>query len=305
MAQLDYEAIYQEVIDICPNMKSIINYARNIKAARLGEYDYHLNEIHTHSEKESEAFSRLFDMSLRSAIKDALNYHKRYGVDVEDAFQVACIGVVTAIQKHNENVEGLFPSYVAIWICRVLMRELPIYDYNVHIPVNYQERIYHVLKQLSGVFEWSDVRYISHVELYHLILQYSDCDEDEAYRIAYILYPAESFEDFISNEENETFFAKVDNSLQGIMESASYQPVRDALSKLSEKERNVITHRFGFNGKSESTLEEVGQLYGLTRERIRQIESKAMKKIDMYLYKQCFISKEKHESVINKKTRKN
>lgn len=73
MAQLDYESIYQEVMDICPNMKGIINYARNIKAARLGEYDYHLSDIHTHSEKESQAFSRLFDMSLRAAIKDALN----------------------------------------------------------------------------------------------------------------------------------------------------------------------------------------------------------------------------------------
>ena len=305
MAQLDYEAIYQEVIDICPNMKSIINYARNIKAARLGEYDYHLSDVHTHSEKESVAFSRLFDMSLRAAIRDALNYHKRYDIDIEEAFQEACIGVVMAIQKHNENVEGLFPSYLAIWICQVLTRDLSIYDCNVRIPAHYKERISQILKQLSGVFEWSDIKYISHVELYHLILQHSDCDEDEAYRVAYILYPAMSFEEFISNEENATFFAKEDDSLQGIMESASYQPVRDAISKLSERERNVITHRFGFNGKSESTLEEVGQLYGLTRERIRQIESKAMKKIDIYLYKQCFISKEKYESAINKKTKRN
>ncbi len=295
MAQLDYEVIYQEVMDICPNMKSIINYARNIKAARLGEYDYHLSDIHTHSEKESEAISRLFDMSFRAAIRDALNYHKRYGVDIEDAFQVACIGVVNAIQKHNEDVEGLFPSYAAIWIWRVLMRDLSIYDRNVRIPAHYQERISQILKQIPNAFEWSDIRYISYVDFYHLILQYSDCDEDEAYRVACILYPAESFEEFISNEENETFFAKEDNYLQSVMESASYKPVRDALDRLSERERSVITHRFGFNGESESTLEELGQMYGLTRERIRQIESKAKKKIEVYLCKQCFISKKRQK----------
>ena len=304
MAHLDYESIYQEVIGICPNMKGIINYARNIKAARFGEYDYYLRDIHTHSAKESEAFSRLFDMSLRSAIKDALNYHKRYGVDIEDAFQVACIGVLKAIQKHNENIEGLFPSYVAIWICQELSSNLSIYECNVHTPAKYKERISQILKQLSGVFDWPDIRNISYVELYHLILQYSDCDEDEAYRVAYILYPAESLEEFTGKEENEIFFAEEDNFLQDIIESSAYKPVRDALINLSERERNVIIHRFGFNGNPESTLEDVGKLYGLTRERIRQIESIAIKKIENYLYEHRFRSKEQYEYAINENDKK-
>ena len=299
MAQLDYEAIYQEVIDICPNMEGIIDYARNIKAARLGEYDYHLEKIHAHSEKESEAFSRLFDMSLRSAIKTALNYHKRYGIDIEDVFQEACIGVIMAIQKHNENVEGLFPSYVAAWTRQIITRDLQIYDYTVRVPVHYRERISQVLKQLSGVFEWSDIETISYVELYHLLLKYSDCDEDEANRIVYVLYPAESVEELVNDEENESLFARNDSSLHDIIEAMSYDIIGEALNRLTERERNIIVHRFGFNNNPETTLEDIAQMYGLTRERIRQIESKAKRKIVFYLNQRGFISKKQYRSVVD------
>lgn len=299
MAQLDYEAIYQEALEIAPGMKGVIDYVRNIQAARLGEYDYYLKDIHAHSEGARESADRLFDMSLRSAVKNALYYHKRFNIDFEDAFQEACIGILMAIQKHNENVAGLFPSYVAIWIRQILNRYLPPYDYNVRIPVHYQERISQVLKQLSSVFDWSDVESISHVELYQLLLQYSDCDEEEAYRIAYILYPAESIEELTRDEEASELLAKEDPSLQDVIDSTSFEAVKDALNELTERERNVIVHRFGFYDNPESSLEDVGKMYGITRERIRQIEAKAMRKIVVYLYRRRFISKEQYESVVD------
>lgn len=298
MAQLDYEAIYQEVLEICSNMESLINYARNVKAARIGEYDYHLKEIHTHSEKESEAFSRLFDMSLRSAIKSALYYHKRYGVDIEDAFQEACIGVINAIQKHHENVDGLFPSYVANWMRQILMRYLPILEYNCHSSAYFHERIFQIVKQMSGVLDWADIRNINYVELYNLLLQYSDCNKDEVCRIAYVLYPAESIEELIS-DESEELLSKEYDPLQNIIETSSYEIVREALNGLDERERNIIVRRFGFYGNLKASLEDVGKMYGLTRERIRQIELRAMRKIVVYLYRQHFISKKQYESVVD------
>ncbi|WP_406041604.1 sigma-70 family RNA polymerase sigma factor [Succinimonas sp.] len=284
MAQLDYELIFNEVLQICPNMKIVIDYARRIKAARLGEYDYHLKEVHLHTDKESKAFSRLFDMSLRSAIRTALYYHKYYGINIEDAFQEACIGVIMAIKKHNENVEGLFPCYVSVWMRRVMIRELEIYNYNCKVPANYYERVSQVFKQIASVFDWSDIQCISHEELYRLLLNYSDCDSDEAYKMAYIIYPSKSIEELINDSHNEIFFAKEDDSLKDVIKSASYKIIYDVLNSLEERERDVIFHRFGFdNNQEEMSLEDVGKKYGITRERVRQIENKAIDKFSKRL----------------------
>ncbi|KHM52070.1 RNA polymerase sigma factor, sigma-70 family [Anaerovibrio lipolyticus DSM 3074] len=303
MAQLDYEAIYQEVLDICPGMQGIIDYVRNIQAARLGEYDYYLKDIHKYYDPKGAAFARIFDMSIRSAVKSALYHSNQYRINVEDAFQEACIGVITAIRKHSDTVEGLFPSYVSMWMRQVLNRNLAPYDYNFRIPVHHGTRISQVLKQVSKVFDMSEVENISFGELYYLLLNYSDCDVDEAKRTAGILYPAESMEEILKNPENESLF--VDNSqLNEINESLLNEMVHDALSILTQREREIILNRFGFGSYKESTLEDIGNMFGITRERIRQIEAKAMRKMLDYLYRKNYISKNKYYSIINSKIKK-
>ena len=72
------------------------------------EYDYYLKDVHTDSLNRDTAETRLFEMSVRGAVKSALYYHKQTEVDFEDAFQEACIGIMVAIKKHNDNVMGKF-----------------------------------------------------------------------------------------------------------------------------------------------------------------------------------------------------
>ena len=121
--------------------------------------------------------------------------------------------------------------------------------------------------------------------------------------IAYILYPAESIEELNEDEEGSVF-AKEDTSLQDVIESTSFEIVRDALDALTGRESDVIVHRFGFYDNPKSSLEDVGRMYGITRERIRQIESKAMRKIVVYLYQRRFISKKQYKSVVDENDKK-
>lgn len=108
MAQLDYESIYQEVLEISPGMKDVIDYVRNIQAARLGEYDYYLKDIHTDSPNKEFAENRLFDMSMRASVKSALYHYKKTGVDIEDTFQEACIGIIMATRSITITLWGYF-----------------------------------------------------------------------------------------------------------------------------------------------------------------------------------------------------
>lgn len=277
MAQLDYEAIYQEVIQISPTMKGVVDYVRRIKAARLGEYDYYLQNLHDPSKNVSEATTRLFEMSLRSAVKNALYYHNKYDVNLEDAFQEACIGIMLAIQKHNENVTGLFPSYVGMWIRQVLGRNLSPYEYNVRIPAHYINRIVQVINQIS--LNIDEIKQFRYDELLSLILEKTDCERQEAYQITSILIPCESIEEIIIDSQKEYNLIGHSEIVEIIIERSRNEKIKAVLDTLTLREQDVLKMRSGIDCSKSYTLEEIGIKYKLTRERIRQIENKALKKM--------------------------
>lgn len=289
-AKLDYDEIFREVVKICPGMTGIVDYVKNIQAARLGEYDYLFNILFTNSDNKDFAFSRLFDVTLRSAVKNALYAYQKDGIDLEDAFQTCCIGIIFAIKKYNDSVKGLFPSYAAMWMQQILGRKYSIYDCNVRVPVHYYDFINNVLTQLEKIVGVIDFKTISFSELYNLLLKHTDCNSVDALRVCYITIPALSIEDIIEDENDDlSMVFSSENFVDDVLETLSYSKVQEAFSVLTPKEKDVIFRRFGFNGLEESTLEQVGQLLGVTRERIRQIEVKAKRKIfDYFLGKSIF-----------------
>ena len=180
-----------------------------------------------------------------------------------------------------------------------------MYAYNVRVSVHYSTRVSQVLKQVSSVFDLSDIETISFNDLYYLLLNHSDCEEDEAKRIAYTLYPAESVERIMENPELESLLVDNENHFNEFDESLSLEKVHDALNALTKREREVISYRFGFDSYEESSLEDVGKRIGISRERIRQIEAKAMRKMVDYLYREHYISQEQYYSVVDNKDKKN
>lgn len=311
MAQLDYEAIYQEVLEICPGMKPVIDYVRNIQAARQGEYYYLLKNVHEHNENERTSSLRIFDISVRAAVKNALYYHKKLRVDLEDSFQVACIGIITAIQKHSDSVKGLFPSYASMWMIQIMSREMPIHQYNFRLPVHYREYIDQVLRQQDEQIGELDFVNMDFEELYHLLLENSECDEEMAAQMASVLIPAESIEEMINDPKREMCLVDDSDCINEIMRVIDLEPVRESLEILSEREKSIIIHRYGFDGFPEASLEEVGNMYGITRERVRQIELKAESKILSHLRRIRYLTKEQinilsgtRYEIIQKKKRK-
>lgn len=290
MAQLDYDAIYNEVERIYPSMQPTVNWIRGLQSARLGEYDYCLKDVHEKNEKAQESAVRIFEMSVRTALNLALNTYKKDGIDLEDAFQEACIGICTSIEKHHEGVKGLFPSYCSTWMMQNMQRSLPYFQPNCRFPVHYADSVRKMLAKLEDVVGELDFDSLEPDELYKLLLENTHCDEEDALRLSYLLIPPESIELMIEQGENEEFsdhgeeVIRVDNSLTAA-------DVSRFLDVLKEREKTVIEMRYGLDGYSISTLQEIGDKMGVTRERVRQIESKARRKIVKSLYSKHIISK--------------
>lgn len=275
MAKLDYDLIFDEVVSICPGMKVVIDNIRNIQAARYGEANYLLNQRDDIGHGVY-AKQRLFDMNLRMVVKNALYYYNKYGIDIEDAFQEASIGLLIAIDKYNENVQGLFPSYVSTWIYQVMSRNLPIYQHNVHMPVHYVNKVISLADKIVKTTGES-IDCLNYDELLKWIKSCSDVSEKEAKCICSILAYADNIETLV--EHNENVFSDGNELIDYLDEHLSQKNVNYALECLNERERNVIEMRYGYRDKTEMTLNDVGKVFGLTRERIRQIESKAIMKI--------------------------
>lgn len=330
MAQLDYEIVFREAVKSAPQIRDFIEYVKKIKPARLGEYDYYLKDVHEHNEKEDKSAERLFEMSVRSAVKTALYYHKRTGLEFEDILQTACIGIIYAIQKHNDNVEGLFPSYVSLWMKQIIARYLPQYGQGIHVSAYFNENIEQLLRKLLNEVGYMEqaTRFdapfdtVEFDELYDLLIQNTDCEDEEAFCISALLTPMLSIESItdlleyveeqaenadaipLNNygslfdcelyENNDSLrgdsdliyknlsFLSYDGEMELIDEvnlSLMQEQVWDVLDTLTPREEKVLRLRFGFDNGHQRTLEEVGKIFNVTRERIRQIEAKAIRKL--------------------------
>ena len=299
MAQLDYNAIYNEVERLYPSMQSVVKWIRGLRAARLGEYGYYLKNVHKRNERARESAERIFEMSVRSALKTALNAYKNDGIDLEDAFQEACIGIWTSIWKHHEEVRGLFPSYCATWMRQNMRRSLPYFQPNCRYPAHYEEYVNKKLIELKSVVGELNFDSLETDELYELLRENTSCDKENALRLSYLLIPPKSIEILVEQGENEEFSdhgqeaRRVNNSL---FTEYIVQVLAQALDMLKEREKIVIEMRNGLNGYSISTLQEIGNKMSITRERARQIEAKALRKIVKHLYKRHIVGK----SVFNK-----
>ena len=298
MAQLDYDAIYKKVVEMYPSMEPIVEYVRNLQAARLGEYDYLLNDIHEQNDNAKTSELRIFDMSVRAAVKNALYCFINDGIDLEDAFQEACIGIIMAIRKHNDGVEGLFPSYASMWMTQVMHRDLPYYQYNCRLPVHYMDKTTKIVRELKEVVGNIKFSNLQPRDLMGLLLKYTSCDKDDASRLSMILIPAISMEESLEMGFGELFSDK-NKAVDEIENALYFDTIHDSsLNILTERERNIIVMRFGLNNSHEYTLEEVGRTMGITRERVRQIEKKAMGKILKYLYSRQSITQEQYDQAI-------
>lgn len=282
MAQLDYDLIFNQVIRICPNMKSVIEHIRGIQAARYNESTYLFSQ-RDDAENWKYAKQRLFDMNVRTAVKSALYYYKKYGVYIEDAFQEACIGIIFAIDRYNESVQSLFPSYVSTWMNQTMKRNLPIYQYNVRLPAHYFEKLLSIAASVALNFG-DDLSSWDLGTIKEWLQSCLEINEEEAKSICAILIHAYSVEDVIEN--NEEILSDKGDFIDSVDERLFLESINSTLCCLTEREKEIIKLRYGYdNYLGELTLNDVGKFYGVTRERIRQIEINSFRKIKRYIKK--------------------
>ena len=262
-SHLDYDALLGKIKMEYPNCAAIIDSISDILPPQSKEWQTIIVEAKNGN---SYAKERMVKMYLRTVMKQAYYFSKDNYCDFEEAFQNGVIGLMNAIDKYDVTSPDLFPSYFPLWVRQYMQRDCTIKGTILRYPAHYKDQLNIIVVDACKVMENDNIE-----EAVGLVTEkaliHSGLSDGEIYK--YIL-PYVELSDELEAEDDIT------NMLQGTIKEL----VDEILGVLNDKERYVIKMRYGLEDYQERTLEEVGSVLGVTRERVRQIEAKAFRKIN-------------------------
>jgi RNA polymerase primary sigma factor len=228
--------------------------------------------------KAKEAKSELVKANLRLVISIAKRYINR-GLHFLDLIQEGNIGLMKAVDKFEYQRGYKFGTYATWWIRQAITRAISDQARTIRIPVHMND-IINKLNRTSRTL----VQQIGREPTLEEIAEKMGMSLDKVQKIVKITKKPISLETPIGEEEDgrlEDFIEdkEVVSPQEAAISSNMAKQIQKVLSTLNEREEKILRMRFGIGEKHDHTLDEVGQYFELTRERIRQIEDKALRKL--------------------------
>jgi RNA polymerase primary sigma factor len=262
-----------------PSLDSLRLYLRSIGRVALLSADEEVSLAKRIERGDMNAKRQMVEANLRLVVSIAKGYLGR-GLSFLDLIQEGSLGLIRAVEKFDYRRGYKFSTYATWWIRQAVTRAIADKARTIRIPVHMVEKlnkVVHVERQLVQEFgreptpeeiarelQWTarEVKDILRIAQLPVSLEKPIGEEDDS-----------ELGDFVEDEAAESPFETASENLRR-------ENVRKALDALPQREREVIEMRYGLKGHQARTLEEVGRAFGVTRERIRQIENNTLKKLE-------------------------
>ncbi len=237
-----------------------------------------LDEIQSLIREGKDAREYLIKANIRLVVSIAKKY-RRYGSSFLDLIQAGNVGLIRAVDKFDYTRGNRFSTYATWWIRRSVLRFLNQKERTIRLPnylSNRLRKVRHVTRDLS--------QQLGRQPTLEEISEFVDQDAEELRQLIHYARLPISLDKPVGEEgesellhfiENENAVAPFNTVQQRLLE----EDIGNALGDLSEREASIIKLRFGLEGNRSHTLKELGEIFGVTRERIRQIQQKALRKL--------------------------
>jgi RNA polymerase primary sigma factor len=262
-----------------PSLDSLRLYLREIGKVPLLTADQEVYLAKRIERGDMSAKTQMIEANLRLVVSIAKGYLGR-GLSFLDLIQEGSLGLIRAVEKFDYRKGYKFSTYATWWIRQAVTRAIADKARTIRIPVHMVEKlnkVVHIERQL--------VQRLGREPRPEEIAEELEMTTDEVREILRMAQHPVSLEKPIGEEEESELGDFVeDENTETPDEAASLtlrrSDIENALNALPERERQVIELRFGLTGGQPCTLEEVGKAFGVTRERIRQIENNTLKKLE-------------------------
>ena len=268
-------------IEMMENDNEVLSvYLREINRIPLLSYDEEYELALRAKTGDKAARDRIIKANLRFVVSVAKKFRGN-GLPLSDLIDEGNIGLITALDKFEPEKGYHFISYAVWWIRQSIMKAISEKSRAVRLPLNRSNELMQIQKAQKSLMHEMEKTAPTTEEIAGI----TGLDEKLVDELLSISQDIVSFDSPVrkDDESDSTFGDFIEDEADGpeaqVMDSSLRDEVNAILSVLTDKERDIIAMRFGLDGAKPKSLKEIGEGYGLTKERIRQIEKRALEKL--------------------------